>query len=186
MLDAAVAQFFNAYALGRQDWYSQFVVGRMLPLPGRATADSRHRLGQGYFNFGVPGLRSYHTLFSRIELGGRAVAVVLRAVDAALPPQRPAKPVFLLPPSGDLFALTELGLHWHHICTTTLLGQTNRLDCEILPWKKVTGLDQVPAIAWPLAWPAAGTDSERERSFQLDFYAGPKDSLLGNLTTIRR
>lgn len=127
LLETIAAQFFNAYALERQDWYSQFVGGAVYPLPAQPVFAGTHQLGEGYFDFGVSlkkgaGLRRYHTLFSQVSIDPQTIAVVLRTVNAELPTTRPARQVYLLPPTGDVFSVDAAGLHWHHICTTTGIG----------------------------------------------------------------
>lgn len=123
-LDHVSTLFFNAYALQQHGWYSQFVRGAMYATedtPRHAT-EGEHQLGQGYFDFGVPGLRCYHTLFSRLAPDANTRLVVLRTVDEPMPALQPAKTVYLLPPTGDVFTLEGNTLHWHHICTTTGIG----------------------------------------------------------------
>jgi hypothetical protein len=122
VLERVSEQFFNAYALQKQVWYSQFVGGASYPLPHATAVTGQHQIGQGYFDFGVPGLRVYHTLFSKIALSknvaGNSQVVVLRTIDTPMAPLQPAKQVYLLPPTGDVFTIDAAGLHWHHICTT--------------------------------------------------------------------
>lgn len=111
--------FFNAYSLQRHGWYSQFVSGTIKPLPFHAHARGEHQLGLGYFDFGVGALRRYHLLFSKIQVDATAHAVVLRSVPENIPALTISRQVFILPPSGDVFAIDEAGLHWHHICTAS-------------------------------------------------------------------
>lgn len=123
--------FFNAYRLQQHGWYSQFVRGEMYPLPNATTVGGEHQIGQGLFDFGVPALRCYHTLFSRVIPDTHTHVVALRTVNEPMPRMQGAKKVFLLPPSGDVFRLIDSTLHWHHICTTTgiqlLPGSLDRL-----------------------------------------------------------
>lgn len=134
--------FFNAYRLQQHGWYSQFSSGTMRPLPFTPEAQGEHQLGQGYFDFGVGALRRYHVLFSRIRIDERTHAVVLRSVPEDVPVLKPSTQVYILPPTGDVFALDEAGLHWHHICTTSgvrlLPGVLDRWLMNIL---RVLGLD---------------------------------------------
>jgi hypothetical protein len=135
--------FFNAYRLRQHGWYSQFASGTMWPLPFTPPVRGEHQLGQGYFDFGVGALRRYHVLFSRIAIDEQTHAVVLRSVPEDVPVLQPSKQVFILPPTGDIFALDEAGLHWHHICTTSgvrlLPGVLDRWLMNLL---RATGLDR--------------------------------------------
>lgn len=134
--------FFNAYSLQQHGWYSQFVSGVMAPLPFAAGISGEHQLGQGYFDFGVGGLRRYHLLFSKIIIDRNSHAVVLRSVRENMPVLKPSKQVYILPPTGDVFSMDEAGLHWHHICTTSgvrLLPGV--LDRWLMNALRATGLD---------------------------------------------
>jgi hypothetical protein len=139
--------FFNAYSLQQHGWYSQFSRGAMWPLAFMPEVQGEqvqgeHQLGQGYFDFGVGALRRYHVLFSRIRIDTQTHAVVLRSVEEAVPALQASKQVFILPPTGDVFALDAAGLHWHHICTTSgvrLLPGV--LDRWLMNALRATGLD---------------------------------------------
>lgn len=134
--------FFNAYSLPQHGWYSQFSSGEMRPLACAPTVQGEHQLGQGYFDFGVGALRRYHVLFSRIRIDAQTHAVVLRSVEENVPVLQASKQVFILPPTGDVFALDAAGLHWHHICTTSgvrLLPGV--LDRWLMNALRATGLD---------------------------------------------
>lgn len=116
--------FFNAYSLQKQDWYSQFVSGENKPLPQNIdfknnNMEGEQQIGQGYFDFGMPDLRCYHTLFSLHHISQNAVSIVLRSIDYPFPINNKSKKVFLLAPTGDYFFLKEGQLHWHHICTVS-------------------------------------------------------------------
>ena len=134
--------FFNAYSLQQHGWYSQFSNGTMRPLAFTPDVHGEHQLGQGYFDFGVGALRRYHVLFSRVRSDAQTQAVVLRSVEEDVPVLQASKQVFILPPTGDVFALDAAGLHWHHICTTTgvrlLPGVLDRWLMNLL---RATGLD---------------------------------------------
>jgi hypothetical protein len=134
--------FFNAYSLQQHGWYSQFSSGAMWPLAFTPRVQGEHQLGQGYFDFGVGALRRYHVLFSRVRIDAQTHAVVLRSVEEDVPVLQASKQVFILPPTGDVFALDTAGLHWHHICTTTgvrLLPGV--LDRWLMNALRATGLD---------------------------------------------
>jgi hypothetical protein len=161
-LERVTEQFFNAYALQKQVWYSQFISGASYPLPKATEVAGRHQIGQGFFDFGVPGLRVYHTLFSKVELSkqvpsktelskteisksasGNSQAVVLRTVNTPMVPLQPAKQVYLLPPTGDVFTIDAAGLHWHHICTTNgVRVLPGILDAWLMNILRFANLDQ--------------------------------------------
>jgi hypothetical protein len=141
-VDLLSALFFNAYSLQQHGWYSQFSSGAMRPLAFTPTVRGEHQLGQGYFDFGVGALRRYHVLFSRIRIDTHTHAVALRSVEENVPVLQASKQVFILPPTGDVFALDAAGLHWHHICTTSgvrLLPGV--LDRWLMNALRATGLD---------------------------------------------
>jgi hypothetical protein len=143
VLERVTEQFYNAYALQKQVWYSQFVSGAAYPLPIATQAVGQHQIGQGYFDFGVPGLRTYHTLFSKRALGENSQAVVLRTIDTPMTPLQPAKQVYLLPPTGDVFTVDGAGLHWHHICTTNgVRVLPGILDAWLMNLLRFANLDQ--------------------------------------------
>lgn len=123
-LEKIAALFFNAYSLQKQDWYSQFVSGENKPLPKKVDSQNNimlreQQIGQGYFDFGMPTLRHYHTLFSLRHISKNAVSIVLRSIDYPFEIKGKSKKVFLLAPTGDYFFLKEDQLYWHHICTVT-------------------------------------------------------------------
>jgi hypothetical protein len=151
VLERVAEQFFNAYALQKQVWYSQFVGGASYPLPQATPIAGQHQIGQGFFDFGVPGLRVYHTLFSKVALSKTASqaplissqAIVLRTIDTPMAPLQPAKQVYLLPPTGDVFTLDAAGLHWHHICTTNgVRVLPGILDAWLMNFLRFAHLDQ--------------------------------------------
>lgn len=115
--------FFNAYSLSQQEWYSQFVYGENQALPTQHQPKhktlTQHQIGQGYFDFGLPSLRHYHTLFSLKHINKSSASIVLRSIKHPFIPQKKSKKVFLLAPTGDYFCIKNGQLHWHHICTVT-------------------------------------------------------------------
>ena len=140
--------FFNAYSLGKQEWYSQFVCGENHPLPKNIkhtidSTDRHYQIGQGYFDFGVPSLRHYHTLFSLKQFDEASAVLVLRSIDHPFQALRKSKKVYLLPPTGDYFSLKQGDLHWHHICTVTGIGLLpGTMDRFLMNTLRHLGLDK--------------------------------------------